>query len=117
MRAGDAAVGARLVARAGLVEANLSAGTARYQVRELHGNPAHFPIREAILRDELKEDWAYVLRGERALSLAPLLACVVNEDGTGHGLFLAREVGSAPGKSVETVGLSGGKRKLTAPLG
>ncbi len=113
----DGLRGARLVARAGVVEADPATGTVRYQVRQLHGNPAHFPIREETLRDKLEEPWTYVLRGERALSLAPLLACVASDDGSGHGLFLAREVGGAPGKSVETVGLVGGKRKLVVPAG
>jgi hypothetical protein len=115
-RAVDGLRGARLIARAGTVDADPAAGTARYQVRELHGNPAHFPIREETLRDKLEEGWTYVLRGQRALSLAPVVACVANEDGAGHGVFMARELGVAPGKSVDTVSLSGGgKRKITVP--
>ncbi len=107
---------ARLVAVAGMVDADPAAGTVRYQVRELHGSPAHFPIREATLRDKLDEKWTYILRGDRALSLAPVVACMLNEDGAGHGLFLAREVGSAAGQMVETVSLtSGAKRKIKAP--
>jgi hypothetical protein len=103
------------VARVATVEA-IPAGTVSYQVRELHGSPAHFPIREATLRDALEADWTCLLRDDRALSLAPVLACLA--DGVGHGLFLAREVGIAPGQMVETVSLTfSAKRKIKAPAG
>ncbi|XXX40273.1 type I restriction endonuclease subunit R [Sorangium sp. So ce117] len=103
----------QLVALAGLVDADPTAGTVRYQVRQLHGSPAHFPIREVTLRDRLEEGWTYILHGDRALSLAPVVACVANDDGAGHGLFLAREVGAGSEKAVETVSLtSGAKRKI-----
>jgi type I restriction enzyme R subunit len=118
-RAVDGLREARLVALAKTVAADPDAGTVCYQVRTLHGSPAHFPIREETLRSKLEESWAYILRGDRALSLAPVLACVATEDGGGHGLYLAREIeGKAGGKAIEMVGLTSGlKRKVTRPAG
>jgi type I restriction enzyme R subunit len=114
-RALDGLRTARLVARVTTMKADLNAKTIQYQVRELHGNPAHFPIREETLRDNLEGEWAYALRGSHALCLAPVVACVANEDGSGHGVFLARELGVAPGKAIETVSLSGSAKKKIPP--
>ena len=97
----------RLVARADRGEPDLKAGTVRYPLRDLHGNAAHFPIRDVTVRETIGEEWAYVLRGEGALSLAPVVACAPTADGTGHTVYVARRLDGAPGKAVEVVSITG----------
>lgn len=109
----DGLRGAPLVARADLRDHDPTKGTARYQVRHLHGSPTHFPIREETVRGKLEKGWAYVLRGDRPLSLAPIVACAPIEGGARHDVFVAAEVDLASDKDVAVIQLSGDeKRKL-----
>ncbi len=115
-RAIDGLRGAKLSARAALVDAAPAQGAAVYQVRHLHGNPAHFPIREATLRDRLEENWAYLLKGDKPLSLAPFVACGVAEGSDRHDVYMARVIELTKGKAIEAVAVAGmGKKKLKAP--
>ncbi len=115
-RALDGLRGARLSAKAGLVDHFPESGTATYQVRQLHGTPAHFPIREATVRGKLEEQWGYLLQGDRPISLAPIVACAVPDGGDRHDVYLARVIELTKGNTIEAVPVSGtGKKKLRAP--
>jgi type I restriction enzyme R subunit len=113
-RALDGLRSARLVARAGLVDHDPTGGAAKYKVRQLHGNATHFPIREEIVRGRLEEGWAYVLRGEKPLSLAPVIACASIEGGARHDVFVADQVDLAGEKLVTVVRLSGDEKRKVA---
>lgn len=102
---------ARLIARAGLLDHDPRAGSARYQVRTLHGNPTHFPIREETVRGKLEDGWAYVMRGDKPLSLSPVIACVSTEGGKRHDVFVADQVVMGGDKPVSVVSLSGSEKR------
>lgn len=103
--------GARLVSKSKLLDHDPKAGTARYEVRELHGSPAHFPIREETVRGKLEDEWAYVVRGDRPLSLEPVVMCSPVDAGARHDVFVANQMSAAGDKGVGYVRLSSGEKK------
>jgi len=107
---------ARLSARVSLKDHDPKVGSASYDVRRLHGSPAHFPLREETVRGKLENGWGYVMRGDRPISLAPIVACVADREHDRHDVYVARAIQLESGKSFEAVGVSGaGKKKLKAP--
>jgi len=108
----DGLRGARLSSLARLVDHDPAKGTGSYEVRKLHGSPMHFSLREVTVRGKLDKQWAYVMVVEKALSLAPLVACAADEDGSRHEVYLARSLSLKGGKPVEVESIStSGKRK------
>jgi hypothetical protein len=107
---------APLVSFAGIVSHDPEAGTARYSVRALQGNPSHFPIRERTVRGKLEQGWGYIMQGDKPLSLAPLVSCSLNEQAGKPDVYLARALELRSGKTFSAISLSGsGEKKVKVP--
>jgi hypothetical protein len=69
------------------------------------------------VRGKLEEGWAYILRGDRPLSLAPVVAYGPKQGGERIDVYMADQVDVAGTKPVTVVSVSDGEKKKVARAG